>query len=105
MVMKATRTTIQVAHYIAFDCDEIFTTNNQHYEKLCAQKPHYLAITTLKQLICNYVTSIPWKYGPLKNTMPHWEFVEFYYNCILVPRWICIHMNVCTIYTILVNHV
>jgi hypothetical protein len=32
MVMKATRVTIQVAHYIAFDCDEIPTANNQHYE-------------------------------------------------------------------------
>jgi hypothetical protein len=66
MVMKATIATIQVAHYIVFDCDEISTTYNQHYEKLCAQKPHYLAIKALKQLICNYATPIP-----LKNKLPH----------------------------------
>jgi hypothetical protein len=71
MVMKATIATIQVAHYIVFDYDEISTTYNQHYEKLCTQKPHYLAIKALKQLIRNYATPIPWKYMPLKNKMPH----------------------------------
>jgi len=45
--MRATKATIQVAHYIAFDCDEISTINNQHYEKLHAQKPHYLATRAL----------------------------------------------------------
>jgi hypothetical protein len=30
--------------------------------------------------------------------------VNFYYSCILVPRWTFILMNVCTIYMVLVNH-
>jgi hypothetical protein len=42
----------------------------QNYEKLCLQKPHYLVIKALKQLIYNYITNIPWKYGELKNEMP-----------------------------------
>jgi hypothetical protein len=29
-------------------------------------KPHYPTIKTTKQLICNYVVIIPWKYGELK---------------------------------------
>jgi hypothetical protein len=42
-----------------------------HHEKLCPQKLQHLAIRCSKQLICNYVTTIPWKYEELKNKMSH----------------------------------
>jgi hypothetical protein len=34
----------------------------------------------------------PWKYEELKK-MPHRKFMEYYYSCILVPRWTPIWMN------------
>jgi hypothetical protein len=33
-----------------------------HYDKLCLQKLHYFATRAFKQLICNYIATIPWKY-------------------------------------------
>jgi hypothetical protein len=41
-----------------------------HYEKLCPQKPQYPTARALKQLIYNYLITIPWKYKELKNKMP-----------------------------------
>ncbi len=35
-------------------------------KKSCMWKLHYLAIKCLKQLMCNYVAIIPWKYEELK---------------------------------------
>jgi len=39
------------------------------YEKLYSKKLHYLATKYLKQLNCNHITSIPWKYEELKSRM------------------------------------
>ncbi len=50
---------------------ENFGGFNIHYEKLCSPKPHYVATRALKQLIYDYVPTIPWKYGELKNRKPH----------------------------------
>jgi hypothetical protein len=36
-----------------------------HYEKLCPLQPHCLANRALKQVIYNYITTIPWKYEEL----------------------------------------
>jgi hypothetical protein len=53
-----------------------YVTQNIHYEKLCPWKLHYLVIRTLKQLICNYIATIPWKYMELKNKMSCQKFME-----------------------------
>jgi hypothetical protein len=42
-----------------------------HYEKLCPQILQYPATRALKQLIYNYIATIPWKYKKLKNKMSH----------------------------------
>jgi hypothetical protein len=39
------------------------------YERLYSKLPHYLATKDLKQLNCNYITTIPWKYKELKSRM------------------------------------
>jgi hypothetical protein len=36
-----------------------------HYEKLCMSQPHRPATRAPKQLIYNYITTIPWKYEEL----------------------------------------
>jgi hypothetical protein len=41
-----------------------------HYEKLCPLHPHCLTIRAPKQLIYNYITTIPWKYKELIFKMP-----------------------------------
>jgi hypothetical protein len=71
-----------------------------HYEILCPWKPHYPITTISKQLIYNYGVIIPWNYGELKNKMSFIKFVKFYCNCVLVPRWTLIEMNVHTIYMV-----
>jgi hypothetical protein len=38
-----------------------------NYEKLCPHKLHYLITRALKQLICNYIVTISWKYRELKK--------------------------------------
>jgi hypothetical protein len=76
-----------------------------HYENLCSGKFHNLATNALKKLICNYIAIILKKYKEFKNKMSCQKFVELYYDCILVPRWICIQIIVNIVYTVLVNHV
>ncbi len=31
MVMKATKAAVQITHYVAFNCDEVFTIDNQSW--------------------------------------------------------------------------
>jgi ABC-type antimicrobial peptide transport system ATPase subunit len=76
-----------------------------HCEKLCTSKPYYLTTKALKQLICNYTTTILLKYKELKHKMSSPKFVKFYCTCILTPRCTPIQMNACIIYMVLVNHV
>lgn len=40
-----------------------------HYEKLCSHKFQWHASRCSKQLMCNYVTTISWKYKELKIKM------------------------------------
>jgi hypothetical protein len=48
----------------SFQC--FYLNINFHYEKSCMWKLHYLATKCFKQLMCNYVAIIPWKYRELK---------------------------------------
>jgi len=41
-----------------------------NYEKLHPLKPNSHATKTTNQLLYNYVTTSPWKYGEFKNKMP-----------------------------------
>ncbi len=68
----------------------------KHYEKLCPQKPHYPTTKdVLKQLLQNYATTMPWEYKELKNKVSRYQFIEFYYNCVLVLRQTLVWMNEC----------
>jgi hypothetical protein len=76
-----------------------------HYEKLCPQQLNYPTTRAPKQLIYNYIVTIPWKYDKLINKMPHQKIKELYCSSKLVTRCIFIHYNVHIVYTIVINHV
>ncbi len=57
-----------------------------HYESLCLLQPHYPATRTPKQLLYNYITTIPWKYKKLMNKMPCHKIREFFCSCKLIVR-------------------
>ncbi len=64
-----------------------------------------MATRAPKQLIYNYITTIPWKYEKLINKMSCQKIKDLNCNCKLVARFIFIQCNVCIVYTIVVNHV
>jgi hypothetical protein len=68
---------------------------------LCLQQLDYPTTRVPKQLIHNYITTIPWKYDKLINKIPRQKIR----NCIVVARCIFIQYIVCNIYTVVVNHV
>ncbi len=84
---------------------------------MCPLKLHSLAIKSLKQLIYNYATLIPWKYEEfvLKvginininniTIANNKKIMDLYWSCILVLKWILIQMNGHIVYIVLVNHV
>jgi hypothetical protein len=55
-----------------------------HYEKLCMSQPHHLATRTPKQLIYNYITTIPWKYEELTKK----KLCKKSRSCIVVASWL-----------------
>ncbi len=60
-----------------FVCINFFS----HYEKLCLRQLDCPTTRAPKQLIYNYIATIPWKYNKLINKMPHQKIKELYHNC------------------------
>jgi hypothetical protein len=67
-------------------------------------QPQYFVTRTPKQLIYNYITTIPWKYNELIIKSDTLKNQRLYCNCMLVARETFIWFNVHIIYMVVVNH-
>jgi hypothetical protein len=57
---------------------QIPTSIRSHYEKLCPWQLDYLTTKVPKQLICNCIATVPWKYDKLINKMSRQKFTALY---------------------------
>jgi hypothetical protein len=89
-----------ISHYV-----ERIYGPKKHYEIFCLRQLDYLTTKVPKQLICNCIAIVPWKYDKLINKMPHQKIKELYYSYKLVARCIFIQYNVHIVYKVIVNDV
>jgi len=79
-------------------------SHHRHDEKSCPQKPPYLSTRFLVQLMCNYATFVPRKYGAFKNKMSHKKFTSY----MIVTYYLqagSYTISICLVYMMLSMHV